>query len=259
MAIQVKSLSYSTVSQFINCPDRVWMEKIERIPRRGGMSVKALFGVALHCAVASFYRAFLQRTSLSLDTLIRTFRIRFESIPVQADPENPVEELLEKAKQLLSMFVELEPPKSIISIERPYRFMLTSRLEAVCCPDVIVRDVNNVLTIIDWKSSTKKYAPDQVRKVTEQTLVYGMRFNELIKSRTLLFLRKKKCEILDLELNPDEVNPQEIIQKFSNVQKALENQIHFKNRGWWCAGCPYGYICNEPVSLEQEEERVMVA
>ena len=256
MAIQVKSLSYSTVSQYINCSERVWMEKIEHVPKRGGMSIKALFGVAIHSAVAAFYRGILNRTPLSLDTLIRTFRIRFESMSVQEDPENPVPVLLEQAKQLLEQFVLLEPPHTIISIERPYRFQLTPVLEVVCTPDLVIRDKDSVLTIIDWKSSGKKWAPDQIRKVTEQTAIYGMNFHEPIKSRTLLFLRKKKPEIMEIFLDPDSIEPSEIVQKFASVQKALETRIHYRNRGWWCAGCPYNYVCHESSSIEQEEERM---
>jgi CRISPR/Cas system-associated exonuclease Cas4 (RecB family) len=256
MGIQVKSLSYSTVSQFVNCSERVWMEKIERVPKRGGMSVKALFGVALHSAVAAFYRGVLNNTTLSLDTLIRTFRIRFEANPIPEDPENPMAEMLEQAKQLLEQFVLLEPPQTIISIERPYRFQLTPVLEVVCTPDLVIRDKDSVLTIIDWKSSSKKYAPDQIRKVTEQTATYATAFHEPIKSRTLLFLRKKKPEIMDIALDPDSIEPSEIIQKFACVQKALESEIHYRNRGWWCSGCPYSYVCSERSCIEQEEERM---
>ena len=260
MPIQVKSLSYSTVSQFINCPERVWLEKIEHVPKRGGVSVKMLFGISLHSAVASFYRGILNHVALNLDTLFRTFRIKFDSISCPDNPDNPKAELLQQAHDLLSMFIELEPPNSIIAIERPYRFMLTAKLEAVCCPDIIVRDADNVLTIIDIKTSGKKYAEDQLRKVGEQVLLYGLRFAEPIKARTLLFIRKKKPVIEDIALEPD-IEPSEIISKFSMVQKALECGIHFRNKSWMCNGCPYHYVCFQPVAeVEQvEEERRQAA
>jgi CRISPR/Cas system-associated exonuclease Cas4 (RecB family) len=258
MAIQVKSLSFSTVNQYVTCPERVWLEKVEHTPKKGGMTVNAVFGVAMHSTVAAFYRGLLNKVVFNLETLFRVFKIRFNSIPVPEDPDLPKSELMDQAKDLLEQFVRLDPPKTIITIEQPYRFKMTPKLEVVCQPDLVIRDKDGTLTIIDWKTTGKKYAADQIRKVTEQTLVYGMAFHEPIKSRALLFLRKKNSEIMDIPLNPDSIEPSELIQKFSGVQKALENEIHYRNRTWMCNGCPYSYICNA-TALEadlEEEERL---
>ncbi len=239
---------FSTVNQYVNCPERVWLEKVEHTPKKGGMTVNAVFGVAMHSTVAAFYRGLLNKVVFDSETLFRVFEIRFNSIPVPEDPEMPNSELMDQAHDLLLQFVRLAPPRTIVTIEQPYRFKMTPKLEVVCQPDLVIRDSDQTLIIIDWKTCGKKYGADQICKVTSQTAVYGMAFHEPIKSRTLLFLRKKNSEIMDIPLNPDSIEPSELIQKFAGVQKALENEIHYRNRGWMCSCCPYSYICNYPAS-----------
>jgi CRISPR/Cas system-associated exonuclease Cas4 (RecB family) len=256
MAIIVKSLSSSTVSQYINCSERVYYEKIEHLPKKGGMNSKQLFGIAIHSAVASYFRGLLNNVKFDLNHLVKFFRIRYESWPAKelVDNEHSVDDLCGEAKALLEMFLASKPPQTIIGIERPIKYALTSTLECVGQVDLIVRDADNVLNVIEVKTSSKTPAEDQIQKYTEQCLTYSMNFREPVKAQAWLFLRRKKNpEFQMLDLDIDSIDYDEVIQKFTGVAKAISTRIYFRNRSWMCGSCPYNYLCySEPKAVAQE-------
>jgi CRISPR/Cas system-associated exonuclease Cas4 (RecB family) len=257
--ITVKSLSYSTVSQYVNCSQRVYYEKIEHLPKKNGMSSKALFGISLHAAVAAFFRGILNHVILDLEQLVRVFRIRNESWPPKdvVDREETIDGLCQEAKTLLEMFLASKPPTNIIGIEKPIQYALTSTLGCVGQVDLLIRDADGVLTVIDVKSTSKTPAEDQIDKYKEQCLTYAMAFHEPVKAKAWLFLRRKKNpEYTEINLDLDNIEYSDIIGKFTNVAKAIATGIHFRNRGWMCSSCPYSYMCKvEPAKVEQQEYR----
>jgi CRISPR/Cas system-associated exonuclease Cas4 (RecB family) len=254
--IVVKSLSFSTVSQYVNCSMRVWYEKIDQLPKRGGMTRKMLFGIALHSAVASYFRGILNNMEMDLDQLVRVFRIRYEAWPGNDPLKNKqsIDVLCSEAKSLLEMFLRSDLPRTIIAVERPIQYALTSQLQSVGQIDLLARDDDGVLNIIELKSSSKKPTPDQILKYEEQCLVYAMGFKEPVKAKAWLFLRRKKSpafETLDLDIN--KIDYDEVIDKFTSVARSISNGIHFRNRTWQCNNCPYNYMCfRKPVEVEQK-------
>jgi CRISPR/Cas system-associated exonuclease Cas4 (RecB family) len=255
MAIIVKSLSASTVSQYVNCSQRVYWEKVEHLPKKGGMNSKQLFGVAMHSAVATYFRGLLNNVKFDLDRLVRCFKIRYESWPANdlADNEHSIDELCSEAKGLLQMFLDSKPPTNVVGIEMPIKFALTSTLDCIGQVDLIVRDAENVLNVIEVKTSSKTPAQDQIAKYAEQCLTYSMKFREPCKAKAWLFLRRKKApEFQQLDLDIDSLEYEEVIEKFTGVAKALSTGIHFRNRSWQCGSCPYNYLCyREPKEVEQ--------
>ena len=253
MAIRVRSLSHSTVSQYINCPERVYYEKVEHLPKKQGMTSKQLFGIAIHSAVAAFFRGLLNHVNLDLEQLVHIFKIRYEAWTPSdlVDNEQPVDALCAEAKTLLEMFLASKLPMNPVGIERPIKYALTSTLDCVGQVDLLVRDPDNVLNVIEVKTSSKTPAEDQY---AEQCLTYANFFREPVIAKVFLFLRRKKTptfQILDLDINKVEID--DVIQKFTNVAKAISTGIHYRNRSWQCGSCPYNYLCfREPAAVAQE-------
>jgi CRISPR/Cas system-associated exonuclease Cas4 (RecB family) len=246
MGIVVKSLSHSTVSQYVNCSQRVFYEKIARLPKKQGMSSKQLFGIACHSAIAAFFRGILNGVKLDLEQLVRIFRIRYEAWPVNdlVEVEDTVDKLCVEVKVLLEMFLAAAPPSNIISIEKPIKYALTSALDCVGQIDFVIRDGDGVLNVIDIKTTSKSPAEDQIQKYAEQCYVYALAYQEPVKAKVWMFLRRKKnpeFQSLDLDINGIEYG--DVIEKFAGVAKAISTGIHFRNRGWMCSGCPYSYMC----------------
>ena len=255
MAIIVKSLSSSTVSQYVNCPQRVYYEKVEHLKKRGGMTSKQLFGIAIHSTVAAYFRGLLNKEIFDLERLVHIFKIRYEAWPVNdlVDNEHTVNDLCCEAKGLLEMFLASNPPTNIIAIEKPIKYALTSSLDCVGQVDLVVRDADNVLNVIEVKTSSKTPAEDQIQNYTQQCLTYAMNFKEPVKAKAWLFLRRKKNpEFQQLDLDIDSLEYDEIIDKFTSVAKAISTGIHFRNRSWQCGSCPFSYMCvKEPKEVEQ--------
>jgi CRISPR/Cas system-associated exonuclease Cas4 (RecB family) len=233
----------------------VFYEKIEHLPKKQGMTSKQLFGIAMHSAVAAFFRGLLNHVIFDLEQLVRVFRIRYAAWPASdmADTEQSIDALCCEAKALLEMFLSTNPPKNIIGIEKPIKYALTSTLDCVGQVDLIVRDADGVLNVIDLKSSSKTPAEEQVQKYTEQCLIYAMSYREPVKAKAWLFLRRKKNpEFQTLDLDIDSIEYSEVIEKFSGVAKAISTGIHFRNRSWQCGSCPYAYLCfRKPAEVEQ--------
>jgi predicted RecB family nuclease len=253
--VTVKSLSNSTVSQWIGCSERVYYEKVEHLPKKGGMNSKQLFGQALHSAIAAYFRGLLNNVKFDLDRLVHVFRIRYETWPAQdvVDNDQSIDVLCNEAKTLLEMFLASKPPTNILAIEKPIKYSMTSTLECVGQPDLLVRDVDNVLNVIEIKTTSKTPAQDQIQNYAQQCLTYAMSFKEPVKAKVWLFLRRKKnpeFQVLDLDI--DSIEYDEVIQKFTGVAKAISASIHFRNRSWQCANCPYNWMCySEPKEVEQ--------
>ena len=255
MGILVKSLSASTTSQWICCSQRVHWEKVKHLPKKGGMNSKQLFGIAIHSAVAAYFRGLLNHVEFNLDRLVRCFKVRYEAWPVDdlVDNGHTIDELCNEAKGLLQMFLASKPPTNIIGIEKPIQYSMTSTLNCVGQVDLIVRDAENVLNVLEIKTSSKTPSADQIQKYTEQCLTYAMHFREPVKAKVWLFLRRKKNpEFQALNLDINSLDYEEIIEKFTGVAKAISTGIHFRNRSWQCGSCPYSYMCfKEPKQVEQ--------
>jgi predicted RecB family nuclease len=219
------------------------------------MSSKQLFGVAIHSAVAAFFRGLLNHAIFDLDQLVRVFQIRYQAWPASdmSDNEQKIEAVRDEARALLEMFLASKPPINIIGIEKPIKYALTSTLDCVGQIDLIVRDTDGMLNVIDLKSSSKTPAEEQVQKYTEQCLMYAMNFREPVRAKAWLFLRRKKNpEFQTLHLNIDSIEYSEVIGKFTGVAKAISTGIHFRNRSWQCGGCPYAYMCyRAPAEVDQ--------
>jgi len=214
-----------------------------------------IFGIALHSAVAAFFRGIINHVILDIDQLVCVFKIRYESCLPKGlvGNEQAVNILCQEAKRMLELFLASKPPTNIVAIEKPIKYALTSKLDCVGQIDLVVRDTDGVLNVIDLKSTSKTPADEMVQKYTEQCLIYALAYKEIVKAKAWLFLRKKQPEFKTIDLDIDRIEYGEVIEKFTGVAKGISTGIHFRNRSWQCGGCPYSYLCKmETVKVQQE-------
>jgi CRISPR/Cas system-associated exonuclease Cas4 (RecB family) len=253
MGIVVKSLSYSTVNSYISCPEKCMLEKIDHVPKKG-VSANLVNGTCLHAAAEAYYRGLYLNRPFDINILFRVFSIMWEQTPENQIIYSAKEktEIFDQAHTLLELLIKHERPHQILAIERPLTYQLSNDLKIVGRPDLIFRDKDGWLTIVDLKSSSKSYGIDERYNATSQIFGYALALQEPVKLRVRLFLKLKEPRIEDVILNPDDIDYTEWKDRFIGVKRAIENNIRFKSRSWQCKSCSFAYLCNKSQNLNYE-------
>jgi hypothetical protein len=160
------------------------------------------------------------------------------------------DEIFIKAYDLLDLLVESEQPHEILGVERNMSLQLTNELAIVGKPDLIYRDRDGNLTILDLKTSARSYSEDDLRAVTLQCFSYCVMMKEPAKLVLKLLLKTKEPRVVDIPLNPDGISHEEWRDQFVMVKRAIEAGIRYRVRSFKCATCQYSYACN---ACEQED------
>jgi CRISPR/Cas system-associated exonuclease Cas4 (RecB family) len=245
MAIIIQSLSHSTVQGYIDCPEKVFLDKVDHTPKRGYSSNMAL-GSGFHSAAEVYYRAVMLKHRIDAEVLFRIFESRWSRFP--ADEiiygEKDREEIFVKAKQLIDLLVNAPLPHQVLAVERSLSLSLTSNLKIIGRPDLIIRDSDGWLTICDIKTSAKAYSDEDLFRCANQMLGYGLALDEPVKFKVMLFLKKKVPELINVPIAPDLVGFEEWRNRALMVKLAIEKGIRYRNRSYRCDTCEYGYLCN---------------
>lgn len=255
MAIIVKSLSFSTVNSYINCPEQCMLDKIDHVQKKG-VSANLVFGTSLHAAAEAYYRGLYLNRQFDINVLFKVFKLVWEQTPedqlIYAAKEKV--EMFEQGHRLLELLIEQEKPHQILAIERPLSYQLSNDLKVIGRPDLIYRDKDGWLTIVDLKSAARAYGLDERFHATSQIFGYALALPEPVKLRVKLFLKLKEPRIEDIILNPDDIDFNEWKGRFIGVKRAIENNIRYKNRSWMCKSCSYAYLCNQNQNVNSETQ-----
>ena len=262
MKIHVKSLSWSTVSSYLLCPDQVWYDKILHLPRHGTSSALVL-GTCVHSAAESHFLSVKHNKPLSPDVLDRVITNKFKSYNpfdiTYNDGQTP-DTLNAQAKSLVHLLAEHSIPEQIIGTEVPFDIQFLDDLRVVGQIDLLCRDEHRRLVIYDLKTSAKAYSDDDVCKVAEQTLLYSQAYNEPVIRKAIVLIKTKtpKLEVLNLTESCPEANIQDVMDRFAAVKQSLEAGIHFKQKGWQCKSCSFKESCQSQ-AIEQTNSYSLAA
>ncbi len=244
--IKVNSLSPSTVRQYTEgCPEQVFLDKVERAPKHG-VSAAALLGSSFHSVAESYFRGLLLRNEFDLDVLQRIFEARWNSVNQNeiVYGKDGKEDLFAKALELIKLLKSYKPPKEVLAVEIPLNYKLSEDLEVIGTPDLVFRDNNGILTILDVKTSSKAYSDWDKYAATSQTYTYSLAYKEPVKLKLLLFIKSKTAKMVEMELDSTTIEFKEWENRFLQTKRGIENHIRYRVRSWSCKTCSYKYICN---------------
>jgi CRISPR/Cas system-associated exonuclease Cas4 (RecB family) len=237
------------------CPEQVWL-KIHNQPKRG-VSANLLIGTGIHSATEAYYRSVMNKSPLSVDVLFNLFRIKFEQTPTSEVLYGATkrDEIFATARALLELLVKQEVPANIVAIEPRLSFQIAPSLTVIGRPDIIYRERNGDLVLVDLKTAAKAYGASEIRAVTEQLFTYSaLAIPEPVRLKAKVFLKKKKTpEVVDIDLDPDKIDFCELRDKFLMVKRSIEAGIHYRSRGWQCGGCGYRYLCDQNLSTQYQD------
>ena len=247
MRLKINSLSNSTVKQYEICSEAVWLDKVMHLPKEQ-YGVALLNGIALHAVAETLYNSKMFNMNIDLETLCKVYETTFNGLPFEniIYGKKTKEEIFDNSKQLIKLLHEDKFEEHIMEVEPSHSVKITPDLTAIVKPDLVTSDIKGSLTIWDIKSAAKSYSEDDLKRVAEQLMLYSLAYDEPVKLKVKLLLKKKKPEIKDIEINPEElgITYDDIINKFIMVKLALESGVHFKSRSWACANCGYAKICS---------------
>ncbi|MBF0430526.1 MAG: PD-(D/E)XK nuclease family protein [Fibrobacteria bacterium] len=256
--IIVKSLSFSTVKQYTEmCPEAVFYDKVEHLPREDGVSANLLFGSAIHTVSEAWYRGLFLNHEFDFDVLFRVFTSCWNQTPekdVQYGAKSK-EAMFSMAEVMIKLLMQDERLYQLLGVETPIIYKLTDSLTIVGKADLVYRDKEGILNIVDIKTAAKKYGPSEIHAVTSQTSVYGWPYNEPVKLGVKLFVKTKAPSLINIELT-DPIDEDEVKNKFIQTQKGIQLGIRYKVRSWWCNGCQFAYHCNRNVNQQPNERRL---
>lgn len=254
MKITVKSLSYSTVSQYIQCPEKVFLEKIDCLPKIGN-SVNLVYGVSLHTVCEAYSRGLMLNHRFSAEILKRVFVQKWNDFNEDQIiyGKNTKDELFALAYKMIDLLIEAEPPYQILSIERPVHIPIQDDFVIIGKADLVFRDKDGMLCVTDVKTSAKAYSDEDLLNTSYQAFTYSQIFNEPVKLKVFLFVKTKipRFEVIDLDIS--KVDYAEWRNRFLQVKRAIEAGIRFKIRGWTCSTCPLAYHCLADTKQESSQ------
>ncbi len=256
--IIVKSLSFSTVKQFCEfCPEAIFKEKIDRLPREG-ISANALLGSCFHTVSEAWFRGLMLNHVFTPEILMRVFTARWNKAPQDeiVYSKKDKDALFQQAEQLIALLIEAERPHQILAIEKPVYYRLSEDLIVLGKPDLVYRDKDGKLVILDVKTSGKSYSDDDLYDVACQTYTYSLAYSEPVKMQLMLFLKLKQTRLQVIDLPVGMIDFEEWRNRFLQVKRALESEIRYKVRGWHCKGCGYYRLCKQASKTEPVISRI---
>ncbi len=252
--------SASALKTFLTCPRQYFFHYVERAVT-AFRSASLSFGRAFHTAVAYHLVKSSEFRTVPLDELVEAFRNVFmaelteSSIPVLFDDEEQsADELLDKAREMLAVFVEQFPlPSLILGIEVPFELVLqhpftgeTTELPLIGAMDVIAQfDIQR--RVLEIKTGKRKWSADQVDYDLQPT-IYRKAANDLghqqAETELVVITKAKQPTLHRLPCARTQRDEVELVELALSVERAVRAGVDNRRRDWQCRTCGYAQRCS---------------
>lgn len=231
-------LSHSRVNRYLHCPEQYRLYYVERL-RPKVQDAALIFGQLVHEAIAHFFR----KGVLPADSFANAWSV-LHNEPLNYSQRDSWEILRAKAIALLTKFLEEEVPRlgNVTAIEKPFTLRITSlNLSLVGVID-LVAELDDVPTVIDFKTTTAAYQDHDVQ-LSDQLTAYQLAEPEAQQVALCVFVRTKEPRI-DWHLSARQpAHLAEYLAKADLVGRAITAGHYYKRPGKWCGYCDYLPVC----------------
>ena len=246
--------SYSSLNLLLNICSLQWMfEKLLKLPRPF-TPVSLVMGSAYHRVMEFIALHRLEgRLPMPEETrdLFHTLwdRERQEGPPME-QPEDPPEKLAEQgAGMVVAYMQQIDPRERVLEFNQAFAVPVgNSERPLIGEIDAITADATGEVTLIDWKTSARRWPKEQADKSLQPTAylyAYGQlkpgctdkfRFDVAVKNKTPV-----------VELNSTARTPDDFLRLEKLVEKADQIILHELfypcDQSFACAGCQYAEPC----------------
>jgi putative RecB family exonuclease len=260
-------ISHSQIFCYLACSLKYQFQYVEQRPKER-ISLALPFGKAIHHSIERYYRSLTddgEIVSLDLmDTLFEeslTLELDTSEVPILFKNEAPdTDSAINMGKGLLKTFydnIDLAGME-IVDVELPLSAPLYSAdgertgINLVGVIDLLLRDAEGNLLVVDNKTSKQKKSQDAVDDDLQMTIYsYLLAANGYVFPRAEVqcrfdVLRKLKTPTLEHYFTTRKAEDRKRFAKIATaVLAGIEQRIFIPVRGWLCSDCPYQDACSK--------------
>jgi len=251
-------VSVSQVNTYLMCSERYKHTYMIGTPQSHRPAALG-FGSAIHHALATFY-GFLKAHGKkpSPGRILAAFSDRWDvelrdSLPIHYKNGEDAGKVKDLGVAMLKKFSEAGfVPDRVIAVEQPFSVAIQDPDTGVILEEALVGAIDLVAehegstVIVEHKTAARKFAQDRLMFDLQPT-AYQFAARELgihepqLVFQTLLKLKSPRVEVTTVTRTKEQ--ELEMLSTYSQVLKAIAQGIFWKNRGWMCGDCQFGYMC----------------
>ncbi len=253
-------ISFTQLDQYLRCPAKYRFTYIDHLQPDFVPASRAL-GSGIHAAAAYFFRGVAQGAPPSLEDVQRHFealwRLETQAQPLRYGEKETKESLRDLAMRMLAVLHrEFDRQADVLAVEEPFRVPLVDAdtgevldRDLVGTVDLLERDAERRLVVVDLKTSARKYSDLQV-EASLQLSVYSYAMSlgphageDDIRLRFDVLTKTKQPELHRYWTTRDRAANVRLYRLTAEVLRAIEAGAFHPIVGWQCKDCPFRSQC----------------
>jgi putative RecB family exonuclease len=257
---QQPHVSFTQIDQYLRCPLKYRFTYVDRLDPEFVPAALA-FGSGIHGAVAFFLRGVQRGQPPSLGDVQgyfeSTWNLEVQHRPIRFGEKDTRESLLDLATRMLAVFhAQREPGAEVVAVEQPFDVPLidqeTGELvdrNLVGSLDLVERDAEGRLVVVDLKTSARRYTDLQVEASLQlsvysyATAMNGLADQEDLRLRFDVLTKTRQPELHRYWTRRDRAASVRLFHLVAEVLSAVQAGVFVPNPGWQCRDCPYRDRC----------------
>ena len=257
---QQPHVSFTQIDQYLRCPLKYKFTYVDRLEPEFVPAALA-FGSGIHGAAAFLFRGTAEGAPPSLADVQAFFEAYWQletgTRPIRFGEKDTKESLLDLAGRMLAvLYRNQEPGTEILGVEQPFDVPLidldTGEVldrALVGTLDLIERDAEGRIVVVDLKTSARKYTDLQVDASLQlsvysyATAMNGLADQEDLRLRFDVLTKTKQPELCRYWTQRDRAANLRLFRLAAEVLHAIEAGVFHPNPGWQCKDCPFRSRC----------------
>jgi putative RecB family exonuclease len=253
---QQPHVSFTQIDQYLRCPLKYKFTYVDRLQPEFVPAALA-FGSGIHGAAAFLFRGRTDGTAPSLADVQGFFeaywQLETSARPIRFGEKDTKESLLDLAGRMLDvLYRNQEPGIEIVGVEQPFDVPLidldTGEVldrALVGTLDLIERDAEGRVAVVDLKTSARKYTDLQVDASLQlsvysyATAMNGLADQEDLRLRFDVLTKTKQPELCRYWTQRDRAANLRLFRLVAEVLHAIEAGVFHPNPGWQCKDCQF--------------------
>jgi putative RecB family exonuclease len=253
-------VSFTQLDQYLRCPLRYRFVYIDHLEPDFVPASRA-FGSGIHAAAAYFFRGVargdpqaVEDTQGHFETL---WNLETQGQPLRFGEKETKESLRDLAMRMLAVVHrEFDPRTQVLAVEEPFRVPLVDPdtgevldRDLVGTVDLLERDAQHRVVVVDLKTSARKYSDLQVEaslqlSVYSYAMSLGPHADEKdIRLRFDVLTKTKQPELHWYWTTRDRAANVRLYRLAAEVLRAIEAGAFHPIVGWQCKECPFKSKC----------------
>jgi putative RecB family exonuclease len=263
-----RTFSLSQIQAYLGCPLKYRFQYLDKIPKPFRPSALA-FGSSIHAAVEWFHKhRLIVGQCPEIAQVLKIFEADWFAQnlePLVFSERESKDGLLEKAKAMLTVYVDGQDGRAPVAVEQSFELELADP-ETGECLEVYLRGVIDLIeegeTLVDLKTAARSISEGDLARhlqLSTYALVYFLLRGNIPQLRLDVLLKTMKPR-LERHLTTRSVEDLGWTARLiERVVRAIEAEHFFPNPSWRCSECEYYAHCQRWRGYEVPREQELVS